>query len=137
MHGIILIGNKKYQSKGQTKMTNQMTPEVAQIIIGVDQEVTRRMALKTVTAPPSFDALFAELSEWQSDAEKAQTIMERNGLDGLELGDDPDFQSTDRTTVYHIIHLLLSRGWTFKRVGEWCTGAKWHCSFTLNGQTVR
>lgn len=119
------------------KFTPEINQEVAQIIIGVDQEVTRRMALKTVTAPPSFDALFAELSAYQSDAEKAQTIMERNGLDGLELGDDPDFQNPDRTTVYHIIHLLLSRGWTFKRVGEWCTGAKRHCSFTLNGQIVR
>jgi len=92
---------------------------------------------REIKAPPSFDALFAEWSAYQSDAEKAQTIMERNDLDGLELGDDPDFQSTDRTTVYHIIHLLFYRGWTFKRVNEWCAGAKWHCSFTLNGQTVR
>jgi hypothetical protein len=92
---------------------------------------------REIKAPPSFDALFAELAEGMSDAEKAQTIMERNGLDGLELGDDPDFQSTDRTTVYHIIHLLFARGWTFKRVSEWCVGAKRHYSFTLNGQIVR
>jgi len=90
---------------------------------------------REIAPPPSFDSLFEELAE--TDTEKAQTIMERNNLDGLEMGDDPDFQSSDRTTVYHIINLLFARGWSFIRVSEWCAGAKRHCSFTLNGQIVR
>jgi len=98
---------------------------------------TQTWTPREIASPPSFDALFIELSEGMSDSQKAQTIMERNELDGMELGDDPDFQSQDRTTVYHIIHLLFARGWTFKRVSEWCAGQKSFCRFTLNGQIVR
>lgn len=114
------------------KFTPEINQEVAQVIIGIDQEVTRRMALKTVTAPPSIIDV-----EDLSIPEQVQLIMLNAGLDGMEIGDHPNQQRFDRLTVYQILSMLLKDGWSFKRCTEWLEGSISFCSVTLHGKIVR
>lgn len=106
-------------------------------------EKTRQVLDRGVVSPPHI-AAFEDLFPWMregasslSASQKAQRIMEANGLDGLEMGDHPYTQMSERPTVYEVILSLFAHGWSYDRINDWCGFSKRMCRFTLNGQIVR
>jgi hypothetical protein len=70
--------------------------------------------------------------------QKAEQIMLKHGLDGLETGDHPVYPSIDRPTVWSIIlDLFNNQGWTYERIDDWCRVSKSRCRFVLNHKIVR
>lgn len=104
-------------------------------------EARKPLVRRTITPPPAIMAgLFEEQKPAKelSDSQKAQKIMEANGLDGMEFGDDPRKQRIERYSVYEIIMCLLADGeWSYDRINDWCRYSKFSCRFTLNEQIVR
>ena len=103
------------------------------------QEFVAVKSIRQIVPPPVINLnVFGEKpAPVLSDSQKAQAIMEANGLDGMERGDHPLQQMIERPTVYGIILNLFANGWTYERVADWCRYAKWSCTFTLNGRIVR
>lgn len=103
------------------------------------QEVikARQPIIKQIVPPPVVSNPWGEEKPILSNSQKAQMIMEANGLDGLEMGDHPLHQMIERPSVYEIILNLFANGWSYERIADWCRYAKWSCTFTLNGKIVR
>ena len=106
--------------------------------MSIQETVKAISPVRAIANPPVINFhLFEEEKPVLSNSQKAQMIMESNGLDGMEMGDHPITQMLERTSVYGIILNLFANGWSYERVAGWCRYAKWSCTFTLNGRIVR
>lgn len=108
-------------------------------LMSIQETVKAMKPVRAIASPPTINlSAFAEkAAPVLSDSQKAQAIMEVNGLDGMEFGDHPLQQMIERPMVYEIILNLFANGWSYERVSDWCRYAKWSCTFTLNGKIVR